>query len=202
LKIKKLYISYFLTGSVLFVSIYILYRNGAIIPFDKYVSSYIKHIQQQTISAIVIPLTHLNSPPALFSFTVALSIILFVRKLKIASLSLLVSIAATATMTTVAKNLIERARPTEKLVEISNRSFPSWHASTSMALAIALAWIFRGSRLSVVVMLWPLAIGLSRIYLNAHWASDVFAGWGLGLSVSSLTILIFIWIEAKISHRR
>ena len=39
-----------------------------------------------------------------------------------------------------------------------------------------------------------LLIGFSRIYLHAHWMSDVVAGYALGILWMTLLVLIFPWI--------
>ncbi|MNJ27216.1 PAP2 superfamily protein [compost metagenome] len=42
-----------------------------------------------------------------------------------------------------------------------------------------------------------LLIGLTRIYLAAHWASDVFAGWSVGAAWSMV-----LWLVAYAAERR
>jgi membrane-associated phospholipid phosphatase len=61
-------------------------------------------------------------------------------------------------------------------------SFPSGHATTSMAMMIALAMILPRHALACI------AIGLlgavTRVQLGVHWASDVAAGITLGVAVT------------------
>lgn len=97
-----------------------------------------------------------------------------------------------------AKQIFRRERPPvpERLVEISSYSFPSGHAWMSALLAtVAIAlmlrstspWLHRPSVLAAPVVL-SLAIGFSRIYLGAHWVTDVLAGWVFGVAWGVLWI--------------
>ena len=84
-----------------------------------------------------------------------------------------------------------RPRPPAVLAVITplNASFPSGHASISVALyALGFYLLFRATRSARLKTLWltlavlfPLMIGFSRLYLGAHYLSDVLAGWGVGL---------------------
>jgi undecaprenyl-diphosphatase len=64
---------------------------------------------------------------------------------------------------------------------MSNRSYPSAHATTSAAAARVLSPL-------VGAPLYPLAVAmsLSRLYLGVHWPSDVAAGFALGAAVAEL----------------
>ncbi|MGC5025333.1 MULTISPECIES: phosphatase PAP2 family protein [unclassified Tsukamurella] len=92
----------------------------------------------------------------------------------------------------VLKSLFGRERPPipPRLVVISSESFPSGHALNSMVVlgtfAVA-ACALTGRRWPLVAaLLGTFAIGLSRVYLAAHWLLDVVAGWAIGALVVAL----------------
>jgi len=82
-----------------------------------------------------------------------------------------------------------------RLVEEITHSFPSGHAMMSAILVCVVgAVLARGSgRLRPIVVaglaLWTIAIGLSRVYLAAHWFTDVLAGWALGIGWAAVWIV-------------
>lgn len=84
------------------------------------------------------------------------------------------------------KLAVRRPRPDiEELPRLmgtmSNRSYPSAHATTSAGAARVLSPL-------VGVPLYPLAVAmsLSRLYLGVHWPSDVVAGYALGAAIGEL----------------
>jgi undecaprenyl-diphosphatase len=91
------------------------------------------------------------------------------------------------------KPVVDRLRPYEVLAGArlidqrpATASFPSGHATRAFAGALAASRLFPAGQ----VVWWPLAvaIGVSRIYVGAHWPSDVLAGALLGLAVAWFTL--------------
>lgn len=96
------------------------------------------------------------------------------------------------------KLLVERARPiSDYSANLGTFSFPSGHSTGSMVAFGLLAYFafmklpgVWGVAVAVLLLLVPIAVGISRISLGAHHPSDVLAGWLLGLL--GLLAIIFI----------
>lgn len=97
------------------------------------------------------------------------------------------------------KEAFERPRPTfpDALVQVEGYAMPSSHACFTMAVSITLLLVIEWrSRRALVLCATGLAfvqllIGAAMVYLGAHWATDVFAGWALGLPIGLLCGLLF-----------
>ncbi len=91
-----------------------------------------------------------------------------------------------------------RPRPPAVLSVVTSldAGFPSGHASVSVALYALCFYLLsrmaRSKRVKALCMslagLFPLLIGFSRLYLGAHYLSDVLAGWGVGTWWSILVL--------------
>ena len=96
------------------------------------------------------------------------------------------------------KRLYARPRPLGAGGRVdSSYAFPSGHATMSAAVCCTLAYVLWreeiiGTRtalaLSIIV---PLLVGVSRLYLNVHWATDVLGGWSIGLLIAALSAALY-----------
>ena len=96
----------------------------------------------------------------------------------------------------ITKSIVDRSRPPAPLVHTTGLSYPSAHAANAigwLALALGLAVVIpaRGGRIAAIAAggLLALLVGLSRIYLRAHYASDVLGGEALGVAMYALAAL-------------
>ncbi|MFF7090941.1 phosphatase PAP2 family protein [Streptomyces rubradiris] len=78
-------------------------------------------------------------------------------------------------------------------------AFPSGHALTATVVCGLLLWLLR--RRSAGRALWRTAVaaavvsvagvGVTRVWLGVHWASDVLGGWLLGALLVALAVLVY-----------
>ena len=86
----------------------------------------------------------------------------------------------------IAKNVVDRPRPGHGLVHAVGLSYPSAHATYSVAYVAVAVALWRaipalGGRAVVIVtgLVIAAGIGLSRVVLHVHYLTDVLGGWGL-----------------------
>jgi undecaprenyl-diphosphatase len=94
------------------------------------------------------------------------------------------------------KNYFERLRPChetslQSLIHLADGcggkfGFVSSHAANSMALTVFMLLLFSSisSRYRWLMLIYTLIIGYSRVYLGAHYPSDVLGGYGLGALIA------------------
>lgn len=105
------------------------------------------------------------------------------------------------------KVVYERPRPLNPLVATTGFSFPSGHAVATAATAIALVLVLlppghRRRHWEVYAVLFSFAMALSRVYLDAHWLSDVVAGTLLGAGVALASAGVVTEIRDVARRRR
>jgi undecaprenyl-diphosphatase len=129
---------------------------------------------------------------------VAVSCVMLAMRRKPAELfCLLVGLILVVIAVHVTKAAIDRPRPPGALIDTSGSSFPSAHAAYStayVAMAVIASRVLPGlgSRAILVTgaVIVSAAIGMSRIYLGAHYWSDVVGGWGLGAGIFGLCAVV------------
>ncbi|GAB2777030.1 undecaprenyl-diphosphatase [Hymenobacter luteus] len=125
--------------------------------------------------------------------------------------SLLVPVVAlgSITLNLVLKQLYNRPRPLLPLTSASGLSFPSGHAMISASfygLLIYLVWthVRRPAvryPLVAALLLLILLIGLTRVYLRVHYATDVLAGFTAGAGWLIVAIPLLKQVEIMVKKR-
>lgn len=124
-------------------------------------------------------------------------------RLRIEAACLLISLGSNWLLVNAIKFIIGRARPAPDMVEVYahsvTKSFPSGHVTSYMALfgflfylvyALMRPSLLRSALGAVFGALIGL-VGLSRVYLGAHWASDVSGGYCLGFFWLAMTVYFY-----------
>jgi len=98
------------------------------------------------------------------------------------------------------KDLFDQPRPSlervKVLAEETSPGLPSGHSQNSVAVYGYLAAQLRRPRAWVVAGLVALVVGVSRIYLGVHFASDVLGGWLVGMAV----LLLYLRVEPDVEY--
>ena len=108
------------------------------------------------------------------------------------------------------KQLFQRTRPLDQVLPAHGYSFPSGHAFASTVfygMMVYLVWRLTDktwARVLATVLGTTafLAIGLSRVYLNVHYLTDVLAGWSAGLAWLIASLLIVATVERRTRSER
>ena len=108
------------------------------------------------------------------------------------ALILVVTVLAERELVEWLKELTARARPMSGAIHPLSMAYPSGHAANSMTafLTVALLAVPAAYRrpVAIAALILSFLVGLSRVYLGAHWPSDVIGGWALGLIASGLAV--------------
>jgi undecaprenyl-diphosphatase len=94
----------------------------------------------------------------------------------------------------VGKRIYARPRPLGLGGHVDDSyAFPSGHATVAAAVCCTLAYVLwreglvhRWAALALAVIV-PLLVGVSRLDLNVHWATDVLGGWSVGVLIAVLS---------------
>jgi undecaprenyl-diphosphatase len=170
---------------------------------DNSVFQGLRALRTGTGDAIMISLTELGDTVVVSAVTAAVFLLLVLRRAFRSALFLLIAVAGGSLVNTVIKGTLHRARPGEMAYRgWSEFSFPSGHSTLNAILygflAVLIAREVRpGWRLPIAfaAMLIALSIAFSRVYLGAHWFSDVVAG--LSFGTLWLTTVSFILLRGR-----
>src|SRR5215213_11005588 len=134
-------------------------------------------------------ITWLGATVTVLSLTVALGVLEWVERRRLAVLAFLVTVVVGQNLIANAvKELVDRARPpVPHLAPSSGFSFPSGHTAAAAATWAAVALVVGRGR-PVRVKAWlvagaaliTLAVAASRVLLGVHWLTDVIGGAALG----------------------
>lgn len=186
------------SGLAVFVLVAILMRTGVLDGLDSRIADFFAaHHRRQPFEAIAETLDRAGTWWLLILLIAAFVGGLWWSGRMVQAVYLGVSIAVALILNPILKVAFARPRPTDALVDVSSAAFPSGHTTTATTIATALAVIAWPTRwrwpMIAAAAIFSLAMGVSRVYLAAHWAADVLAGWALGFTIAMAVRAVVPW---------
>src|SRR5665213_2702476 len=165
--------------------------HGITASFDQGVDVFLYGTRTPLLVHIFSLITFLGSVPVVIGLAVLLSLALWFSKYRRYLAGFLITLIGAEGTAYILKDLIARPRPLSPLPVTFDPSFsfPSGHATAAMALYGFLIYLICRMPLSAgkkklliaLLVLVILLIGFSRLYLGAHFPTDVLGGYLLSL---------------------
>lgn len=165
--------------------------------FDKHVLLMIHEHATPFLNSFVMHTTDIGSPLVSAFAALCIGLYLAYKKQVYRFLVLAGSMVGAAGLAFIIKSVIERPRPDlwhHMLIHETGFSFISGHATMSMALAtslVALLWRTKWRWWTVCLgAIYVAYVGFSRLYLGAHYPTDVIGGWIVAFAWVLMVVLV------------
>lgn len=178
-------------------------REGEPVGLDLAIEEALARIRDPSVTAVARDITALGSSALItLGGLSAAAVLLAIRQRRLLARIALTLVGAVVLVLGL-KLLVGRVRPgtAAQAAEISGPSFPSGHTLVSTAFYLGLAPILasrfhrKSGQRVVIVVCHSCAglVGLSRVYLGVHFATDVIAGWAIGSAWTICAAWIIPW---------
>lgn len=179
---------------LLIISLFIMeiFFNKVLTNIDLYISNIIWSIRTPLLTDIFKIISFLASTKFIITILI---VYIFIKKDALFPLNM----ALSTILNTIIKKLVRRPRPTNILVREESFSFPSGHTMASVSFYGYIIYLLYKSNYKIKKVLIPiliiliLLIGFSRIYLGAHYLSDVITAYLISINY----LIIFIHVTKK-----
>lgn len=179
--------------------------DDPLVPLDTNTFMALRDLRTPGWDSVMIGITELGDTGVAWAMTIAVAAWLTHQKAWRTLAYWLVAVAGGSLLNTVIKSTLHRARPTELYLNgASAFSFPSGHSTVNAVLYGFLAILV----VRQIAPIWrtPVTIGagaliaaiaFSRLYLGAHWLSDVAGGLAFGAMWLALLTLVYMYRRAE-----
>src|ERR1700676_197847 len=182
-----------------------------VIAIDVTITREFQENQAPWLSATMYAVSWLGFQAVLFALLVLVTAAIFwLVKLRLEAVTIVALNVVSTLLNGLIKVIVERPRPTARLVDIlyasSGQRFPSGHVMSYMAyfgllFSFGVILLKRDRWWHYVILIIPalfvVLVGPSRIYLGDHWASDVLGAYLIGGVLLGITL----WIYLKLKER-
>jgi len=179
---------------------------------DRVIHTWFGHERQAAMTTLLSTATSIGGAVGLGAIVAVVAATLLVRQERASAVFVVVTAGTGALLNLGLKLFFARIRPdlTSALVVARWYSFPSGHAMDSFIAFGALAyialrqpwpWAARSAALAIALTIVVL-VGLSRVYLGVHWASDIAGAWSAGMVWLASAVVAFEMLLRLRQRRR
>jgi undecaprenyl-diphosphatase len=170
-----------------------------IVRWDLHFATWLHEHASHPLVRILEAVTLAGNAAVLGLVVVAAALVLLRRSRSSEAAVLAIAFVGAAVLNALVKLIFHRDRPELGFVHLDTYSFPSGHAAVSSATFTVMAYLlarhYRSTRTRVLIALAAAVaialVGFSRLYLGAHYLSDVLAGFSFGLAWATLCLLTY-----------
>lgn len=157
----------------------------------------------------MLKITLLAKPIIDIFWMVLIAAILWLKKLKSYAISLVITLLSADVVGFIIKHIVQRARPIQHLSIDDGFSFPSGH---TLGMGILVIWLMMVLLPKIIdkqttlvwidalLIIWLIIVMYSRIYVFAHYPTDVFASVSLALTWVGIVQLCLNKAIKKVWH--
>jgi undecaprenyl-diphosphatase len=179
---------------------------------DQAIHTWFGHERQPAMIAVLRTATTIGSMVGLAAIVAVVAAVLLVRKERASAIFVVVTAGVGALLNLGLKMIFARTRPdlASALAVARGYSFPSGHAMDSfitfgalVCIAFRQHWPWNAkSAVLAIALTMVVLVGLSRVYLGVHWASDIAGGWSAGTVWLTCAVMAFEMLLRLRERRR
>jgi len=160
---------------------------------DRWAADVAHRLNMDALVSVAKIVTELGSSPVTAALCLATAIFAAVRRRPIEAVSLVLGWLIVFALVHITKTAFDRARPPLGLVETTNAAYPSGHSAYAVAwiacatvlVRAGVGWATRIAAVTVAVGIVAV-VAVTRVYLRAHFLTDVLGGIALAVAIWSL----------------
>ncbi|MCK5449355.1 phosphatase PAP2 family protein [Candidatus Pacearchaeota archaeon] len=161
-------------------------------------NTFMQSIQTPALTIFSEVLALIFDPINLIALSLIVTIYLYIKSSKKQGIIFGSAILLTGILIKLSKEIFQRARPLNQIIQETSFSFPSGHSTMAIVFFGLIIYLFSKNKSkkikitsSLIAILIIILIGFTRVYLNVHWLTDIFGGFILGGIILILTISTF-----------
>lgn len=169
-----------------------------LVQVDLAVFHFLQGLRTSSVDRLMVAVTEMGGVGVLLPLAIIVTLWLVWRRCRRTAWYWVGAVAFGEVLVQVLKFTLGRRRPLELYTGVERFSFPSGHAAVSTVMLGFLAFLLsRRQSLRVQTAIAPVAsvyvmlVAFSRLYLGAHWLSDVLGAMSLGLAWVALVTMVY-----------